>query len=253
MFRNAIVRTPCQGIINGLSAAGLGKPDYKKAVEDHVKYVEILRELGLEVRELPANEEYPDSTFIEDVAVCTNQFAVITNPGAECRRGETKGMKQVLEDFFGEIEEIKWPGTLEGGDVMAAEDYFYIGLSDRTNSAGADQLLSLLRKHNLKGTTVPLPKMLHLKSGVSYLDENNLLVTRELADNNFFNGFNKIIIDGDESYAANSLYINGSVIVPDGFPKTREKIEKAGYKAITADVSEFRKVDGGLSCLSLRF
>jgi len=105
----------------------------------------------------------------------------------------------------------------------------------------------------MTGSKVPLNKMLHLKSGVSYLENNNLLVCGEFIENKVFESFNRIIVEKDESYAANSLWINEYVLVPEGFPKTREKIEKAGYKTITLDVSEFRKVDGGLSCLSLRF
>ena len=145
------------------------------------------------------------------------------------------------------------PATLEAGDVMMAGNHFFIGISGRTNSDGADQLIKILNKYELTGSKVPLKKMLHLKSGVSYLENNNLLVCGEFNENKIFESFNRIKVDDDESYAANSLWINERVLVPEGFPRTKEKIEKAGYETITLNVSEFRKVDGGLSCLSLRF
>jgi dimethylargininase len=253
MFRNAIVRIPCKGITDGLSTSSLGKPDYHKALEQHSKYIGALKLSGLEVKVLPEKDQFPDSTFIEDVALCTRAFAVITSPGAESRRGEIQGIREVLEEFYNSIEEIILPGTLEAGDVMLAGNHYFIGISNRTNIEGADQLIRILEKHKITGSKIHLEKMLHLKSGVSYLDNNNMLVCGEFINNKAFEGYNRIKIDEDESYAANSLWINGRILVPDGFPQTRNKIERAGYETIVLDVSEFRKVDGGLSCLSLRF
>ena len=253
MFRNAIVRVPCQGIKYGLTTSGPGKPDYGKAIEQHSKYIETLRKLGLEVKVLEKDERFPDSTFIEDVAVCTPVCAVITNPGAESRRGEIAGMRKVLEEYYDNIEQINFPGTLEAGDVMKAGDHYFIGISKRTNIDGADQLIKILEKYKLTGAKVPLRKMLHLKSGVSYLENNNMLVCGEFLIKKEFEKYNRIRVDENESYAANSVWINGIVLVPEGFPQTRQKIEKAGYSTIALDVSEFSKVDGGLSCLSLRF
>lgn len=252
-FRNAIVRLPCPGIIDGITSANLGNPDYSLAVEQHSRYVETLINLGLQVKVLDRNDDHPDSTFIEDVALCAGGFAVITNPGAESRRGEIREMREVLQEFYDTIEEIFWPGTLEAGDVMRADNHFYIGISRRTNIKGAEQLLHILARHGNSGSTIPLDKLLHLKSGVSYLENSNLLVCGELSGNKDFKGFNRIGVDDEESYAANCLWINETVLIPEGFPRTRDKIEKSGYKTIVLDVSEFRKVDGGLSCLSLRF
>ncbi|MBK7133274.1 MAG: N(G),N(G)-dimethylarginine dimethylaminohydrolase [Bacteroidales bacterium] len=253
MFRNAIVRLPAASIVNGLTSADLGKPDYVKALKQHSLYTDLLRKLGLTVEVLPGNDQYPDSTFIEDVALCTKQCAVITSPGAVTRRGETEGIRMVLSGYYENIESISLPGTIEAGDIMMAGDHFYIGISERTNNNGADQMIKILNKYGMTGSKVALKKMLHLKSGASYLENNTMLVCGEFADNEAFKKYNRIEVDSDESYAANSLWINGKVIVPKGYPKTREKIERAGYETITLDVSEFRKVDGGLSCLSLRF
>jgi dimethylargininase len=253
MFRNAIVISPASSIKDGLTSSDLGKPDYSLASEQHTIYTETLKRSGLKVKVLPKNELFPDSVFIEDISLCTRSCAIITRPGAITRRGETTGIREVLEEYFTIIEEIIYPGTLEAGDVMMAGDKFFIGISDRTNDTGAEQLTGILANYGMKGIKVPLKKLLHLKSGISYLENNTMLVCRELANRYEFAGYNRIVVDEGEYYAANSLWINGIVLVPQGFPETRKKIEMAGYETIVIDVSEFRKVDGGLSCLSLRF
>lgn len=253
MFKNAIVRLPSPSIIKGLTSAMLGKPDFSLVLEQHSRYVDNLRLLGLTVKVLTGNDLFPDSTFIEDVALCTPVCAIITSPGAKTRRGEVNGMRNVLSEYYDRIEEISLPGTLEAGDIMMVGNHYFIGISSRTNNEGADQLIGILKRYGITGSKVQLRKMLHLKSGVSYLENNNMLVCGEFIINDKFKRYNRIVIDNEESYAANSLWINGIVLVPEGFPKTREKIEKAGYETIVLDVSEFRKVDGGLSCLSLRF
>ena len=253
MFTKAIVRIPCKNLVNGLTTANLGKPDYDLAIIQHQKYIQALKHCWLEVITLEANETYPDSTFVEDTALLTPHCAIITNPGASSRKGEILAMKKVLLDQYGMVEEIKDPGTMEAGDVMMVGGHYYIGLSERTNSLGANQLMAILNSYGMTGSAVTLEQGLHLKSGVSYLENNNLLVTTAFMDKPEFQKFNQIIVDEDESYAANSLWINGNVLVPKGFPKTNKKIEANGYKTISVDVSEFRKLDGGLSCLSLRF
>jgi dimethylargininase len=252
-FHNAVVRIPCPGMVNGLTSANLGRPDFGKALEQHSEYIEILIKCGLSVKILDPDNHFPDSVFIEDVALCTPACAIITNPGAPTRRGEISGIRQVLQEFYTKIEEIILPGTLEAGDVMMVSTDFFIGISGRTNTAGADQLIEILKSHGFSGSKVALKMALHLKSGTSYIENNNMLVTGEFRYRKEFAGFNRIVVDDDEKYAANSLWINGKVLVPEGFPKTRSKIDKAGYETIVLDVSEFRKLDGGLSCLSLRF
>jgi dimethylargininase len=253
MFKNAIVRRPTKSVINGISNAKLGLPDYKLALTQHDNYIETLRKCGLEVEVLEANENFPDWVFIEDVALLTKKCAIVTNPGTPSRNKETIGIKETLSKYYNNIEKIVSPGTLDGGDIMMVEDHFYIGLSDRTNTEGANQLIAILEKHELAGSVVNLDEVLHLKTGVNYLDNNNLLVSGEFIDKMEFKDFNKYIIPNGEEYAANSLWINGKVIVPTGFVKTKKLIEEIGYEVIGVDVSEFRKLDGGLSCLSLRF
>jgi len=239
--------------VNGLTTANLGKPDYQLALTQHQTYIEAIKECGLEVTVLEANENYPDSTFVEDTALLTPHCAIITNPASHSRNGEIIELSQVIENFYPIVESIATPGTLEGGDVMMVGNHFYIGLSERTNLFGANQLIGILAKYGLLGSTIPVENALHLKSGVSYLENNNLLVTRSFINKSEFQKYNLILVDDDESYAANSLWINDRVLFPKGFPKTKKKIERAGYTTIEVDVSEFRKLDGGLSCLSLRY
>ncbi len=253
MFKKAIVRKPCKNLVNGLTTANLGKPDYQLALIQHQAYIEALEECGLEVTVLEADEKHPDSTFIEDTALLTAHCAIIANPGAHSRNGEIIELSQLIENVYPIVESISTPGTLEGGDILMVGNHFYIGLSERTNLFGANQLIGILAKYGLIGSTIPVENALHLKSGVSYLENNNLLVTSSFKNIPEFQKYNLILVDENESYAANSLWINDKVLVPKGFPKTKKKIEQAGYTTIEVDVSEFRKLDGGLSCLSLRY
>jgi dimethylargininase len=253
MFKQAIVPTPCPEMVDGLTSADLGKPDYESALVQHGNYVNALRQCGLKVHILDPDPTYPDSTFVEDVALCTTSVAILTNPGAPTRKGETEEMGGILPGYFRNVESIVAPGTLEAGDVMMVGKHFYIGISERTNREGARQLIDLLHRYGMDGEGIPLKDMLHLKSGLSYLENNVLLVAGEFWDMPQFRSFERIHVDPEEAYAANSLWVNGTVLVPEGYQRTLEKIREKGYPTITLDMSEFHKLDGGLSCLSLRF
>lgn len=254
MFKHAIVRTPAPTLVKGItSAPELGVPDYKKALKQHQDYIKALEKCGVQVRVLEKDDQYPDSCFVEDVAVCTRAFAMVTSPGAATRKGEEKDIPQVLSNYYENIEKIEAPGTLEGGDVMMVKDHYYIGLSDRTNRKGAEQFITALEKYKMTGSIVEMKEMLHLKTGLAYLEDNILLVAGEFRQNEEFSSFTRIEIPEDEGYAANCIRVNDYVLVPEGFEKTRKKIEAAGLKVISVDTSEYRKLDGGLSCLSLRF
>jgi dimethylargininase len=253
MFKNAIVRKPGKSLINGITSANLGKPDYDKAAAQHAGYVAALKKCGVAVTVLEADEGFPDSVFVEDTAVVTARCAVITNPGAASRKGEEVAVKEALSGFHKNIECIRPPGTLDGGDVMMVGNHFYTGLSARTNREGASQLIHILENYGYSGSTVPLKKVLHLKTGLAYLENNTLMAAGEFIDLPVFETFDKICIDRSESYAANCIWVNGTVIMPAGFEKTKSAVENAGYGVLTVDVSEFRKLDGGVSCMSLRF
>ena len=252
-FTKAIVRTPCRNFINGLTTAGLGKPDYGLALKQHKRYIEALEICGLKVTILEPDDNFPDSVFVEDTAVLIPGCAIITNPGAKSRKAEIVRIKKTLKGFYSNIEQVSYPGTVDGGDVMMASSHFFIGISERTNREGAQQLIKILEKYGYSGSTVSLNDVLHLKSGVAYLENNNLIATGEFVNKEEFSKFNILKVDDDESYAANCVWINDLVLVTQGFPKIKKLIEEAGYETIELDVSEFRKLDGGLSCLSLRF
>lgn len=254
MFKNAIVRRPARSLIEGITSnPGLGKPDYEKALKQHDVYIEALKKCGVNVHVLEAKEEYPDSCFVEDVAVCTKNFVMVTSPGAVTRKGEEKEIIEELKKFYKNIEYIQAPGTLEGGDVMMVGDHFYIGLSERTNKDGAQQLINALETNGLSGSVVEMKEMLHLKTGLAYLEDNKLLVAGEFIERSDFDQYEKIIITEEEGYSANCIRVNGFVLVPEGYPGTKANIAKAGLSIIEVDTSEYKKVDGGLSCLSLRF
>jgi len=254
MFSKAIVRIPGKSLINGLTdSKHLGSPDYQKAIIQHKAYIEALQSCGLEVHVLESCEDYPDSTFVEDVALITPKCAIFTRPGFKSRRGEVEQIETVLRGQFDNVESVEAPGTIEAGDVMMVGNHYYIGLSHRTNLQGAEQLIELLVKHGHTGSTVALKDVLHLKTGLSYLENNMLVICGEFKSDPIFSGFDHIEIPESESYAANCIWVNDNVIIPAGYPLSKEKISSTGYKVIEVDVSEFKKLDGGLSCLSLRY
>ena len=164
-------------------------------------------------------------------------------------------MIPTIKTFFPEdrIRYIQSPGTLEGGDVMMVGDHFYVGRSARTNAEGIRQFIAYLEEFGLTGSEVPLEEVLHLKTGVNYIENNHMLVSGEFIDKPDFADFQKIIIPEDEAYAANCIWVNDKVIVPAGYPTVERAVSEAGYEVILVDTSEYRKLDGGLSCLSLRF
>jgi dimethylargininase len=253
MFKRAIVRKPCQQMVNGITTAHLGKPDYALALEQHELYVEALKKCGLEVIVLELDTNFPDSCFVEDTAIVNEKIAIIDRPGAKSRQGEQIAIKETLSQFYPSIEDINAPGTLEGGDVMRIENTYYVGLSDRTNMAGFTQFNQILTLHGFKCILIPMKEMLHLKTGVNYLGENTLLVAGEFIHNTEFSSFQKIIVPQNESYAANCVRINDFIIMPRGYPTMKQNLEKLSVKLIELNMSEFRKLDGGLSCLSIRF
>jgi len=253
MFKKAIVRTPGRSMVSGLTRANLGTPDYQKALEQHRLYILALETCGLEVLVLDADEAYPDSTFIEDTALLTPHCAIITCPGAPSRAGETEGMRPLLGRFYAMIEEIKAPGTLEGGDVMQVGQHFYIGLSERTNLAGAEQLIAILERYGMTGSTVPVKGFLHLKTGVTCVAEKALLAAGAFISRPEFSEFMILAVATGEERAANCIRINDRILMPAGFPKVRELLTAEGAQIIEVDISEYAKLDGGLTCLSLRF
>ena len=252
MFTKAIVRKPAKTFVNGITTANLGKPDFNLALKQHDAYCEVLIKCGLELITLDADPNFPDSCFVEDTAVVTKNFGIITRPGDPRRLGEEIEIKKVLEPLL-KLHFIEKPGTLDGGDIMQADNKFYIGLSNRTNLSGSKQLKEILTSYNYEVFSIPICNLLHFKTGINYLGDNNLLVQKPFIGLTDLESYNKIPVGKEEQYAANSLRINDYVLVPIGFPETKSNIEKLDYKTIVLDITEFQKMDGGLSCLSLRF
>lgn len=255
-FSHVIIRRPGKSLSNGItSAPELGQPIYERAIEEHYDYEHALEQCGVDISVLPALEQYPDSCFVEDPAVITRCGAIITNPGADSRNGEKDEIEPAVRRFFDDehVKHIVSPGTLDGGDVMMVGDHFYVGRSARTNEEGIRQFCEILEGWGLEGSEVPLEEVLHLKTGVNYIEDNNMLVSGEFIDKPDFAQYNKIVVPEDEAYGANCIWVNGTVIVAEGYPTVLKAVQDLGYKTLVVDTSEYRKVDGGLSCLSLRF
>ncbi|WP_392562293.1 arginine deiminase family protein [Orbus sturtevantii] len=253
-FKHAIVRTPSQTLVDGLTSVNFGKPDYQKALQQHHEYIKALQQCAVEVTILPPNEQFPDSVFVEDTALCTPHCAIITRPGAKSRLKEIEIIESAITQFYpNNVERILAPGNVEAGDIMMVGTHYYIGLSARTNHEGATQMIAILNKYGLTGSIITLDKVLHLKTGLSYLEKNNLLAAGEFITKAEFSHLNIIEIPEEESYAANCIWVNGNVIMPSGYPLTKAKIVALGYQVIEVDTSEYRKIDGGVSCMSLRF
>eukprot|EP00347_Sterkiella_histriomuscorum_P021509 403333729 len=252
---SAVVRTPCQALINGLTTADLGLPNYDVASIQHSDYVVALQKCGVKnIEVLEKREEFPDSVFVEDAAIALPKSLVITQPGAKSRQGEfTEDMKKAFEKFYKPEEFHLMTGNelLDGGDVMRVGNFYYVGLSSRTNAEGAARLIQILTQEGLDGTPVSLPKGLHLKTIVTSIAPNLLVGIQEINSISEFDNFEKIIVDAEESHGANLLNINGKLLVPLGCPKLLQILEDRGFECYVVDNFEFRKVDGALTCMSV--
>ena len=255
-FTRAIVRPPASTFAAGLTRVDLGTPDYNRALQQHQRYCKALSTCGLSLVYLEPISDFPDSTFVEDTALLTERGAVLTHPGAASRMGEVAAIEPALREFFPELKRIDPPGTVDAGDVCEAGDHFFIGLSHRTNETGARQLARFLNDFDYTSSLIDIREIsniLHLKSGIAFLGEDRLVAIDELAQRPEFRGFELIRVSPSEEYAANCVSVNGKVLMAAGFPLFEERLGKLGLDVIALQMSEFQKMDGGLSCLSLRF
>jgi dimethylargininase len=205
---------------------------------------------------LPPDPGFPDSTFVEDAAIVTGRGAILTRPGAPSRAGEVTAVGAALDRWFPELDRITSPGTVDGGDVCEAGDHFFIGLSQRTNEEGAAQLSAWLAARGFGSSVIEiraLPGMLHLKTGLSWLGGRRLIAWREVAGHDALCGWDVVEVPNGEEYAANCIRVNDSVLVAHGFPKTAALLRGLGHDVTDLEMSEYRKMDGGLSCLSVRW
>jgi dimethylargininase len=256
LFSKAIVRKPGKNFADGLTTSTLGKPDFSIALSQHSAYITALEKCGLAVHILESDLQFPDGTFVEDVAVLTDRCAVLTHPGALSRQGEEELIQPVLLQYFKELHKIKDPGTLDGGDICQVENMFFIGISERTNESGALQLASILSDYGFSATLIDcriVPGLLHLKTGMAYLGDQTLALAPFLTHHAAFSKYQTIHVDHSEGYAANCIRVNEYLIIAAGFPMFQETLDKSGFSLVPLEMSEFQKMDGGLSCLSLRF
>lgn len=252
-FTRAITRLPGENFHEGVTSVRWDRPPrYDRIRTQHAAYVAALERLGLAVTVLPPEPAFPDAYFVEDTAVMLPGLAVLTRPGAPVRRGEAAAMAPVLESF-GPVARVRAPGSLDGGDVMRVDGHLFIGLSQRTNAEGARQLGTLAEQRGLTWSTVPVAAALHLKTGVNYLGDGTLLLFEAYLDVAGFADFRRIVVPPEEAPAANTLRVNGTLLVPAGFPRTATALAPLGRPLIELDVSDVALMDGGLSCLSLRF
>jgi dimethylargininase len=255
-FTRAIVRPPSSNFADGLTSVSLGKRDFALALSQYSHYCAALERCGLQLVTLPEDSAHPDATFVEDAAVLSPRCNVITRPGAASRDGETVAIREALTVLKIKTVSIEAPGTLDGGDICENGEHFFIGVSQRTNWDGAQQLAAFLEKAGYSTSCIDIravPDILHLKSGIASLGDNRIVAIDSLAEHHALKGVEIVRVVPGEEYAANCVRVNDRVLVAAGFPKLEQSLAKLGYESIMLDMSEFQKMDGGLSCLSLRF
>lgn len=254
-FRRAITRKPGKSIVGGLRAEDIGTPDLGRMLEAHAAYVATLRSTGAEVVELPALEEYPDAVFVEDTMLCLPELAITMRPGAPTRMGEVAEMRPAIAAVYGDrIAEITAPGTIEGGDILVTGREILVGLSARTNRLGVAQLTDIVREYGYALRLVETPAgVLHFKTDCGLLAPETILSTRRLAVSGCFEGYEVLLVPDGEEAASNCIRFNNLVVMAAGFPRTAEMLAAHGYEVVQIDNIECAKLDGGMSCLSLRF
>jgi len=255
-FTHFISRQPGKSIATGLRAASGPDPDPAVFLAEHDAYVTALVSTGATATVLPPLEDFPDSVFVEDPALCAGDTAIILRPGAESRFGEANAMAPALETLFtsngGKVARLE-SGFVDGGDILLTDHEALIGLSERTDETGLAALTPLLEKQGYRVRTVHTPEgVLHFKSDCGLLDEKTIFSTRLLATSGCFDGYRVIEAPDGEAAAANLIRFNDHVFVRTGFPKTQAMLEAEGYSVRTLDADQAARVDGGLSCMSLR-
>ena len=256
IFQQAIVRAPGPNFADGLTTAKLGAPVLERALGQHEAYCRALETCGLSLVRLEPDLRHPDAPFVEDAAVVTAGCAILARPGTAARRGEIPAIRAALAGLYPSLSAIEPPGTVEGGDVCQAGDHFWIGVSHRTNEEGAVQLGRWLRRKGFTTARIDIRQvagLLHLKSGLAYLGDRRLAVADDLAGHPELAGYDAVRVEAAERYAANCVRINDRVLVAAGHPRFEATLRALGCSPLPLEMSEFQKMDGGLSCLSLRF
>jgi dimethylargininase len=253
-FTQAITRAPGPGIADGLRAVDRGAPDLDLFKRHHTDYIAALKSAGAAVASLDPLAGFPDAVFVEDTALCLPEGAILMRPGAPSRLGETRAMAPVLAGFYDEVLTIGGPGTIEGGDILTTEREILVGRSSRTDAQGIGELRRLAATWGYRVREVQTPPgVLHFKTDCALIDEETILATDRLAATGCFAGYRLIHTPAGEEAAANAVRVNDLLLLPAGFPRTAERLTAAGYAIREIGNSEAAKLDGGMSCLSLRF
>jgi len=226
--------------------------DVALAREQHAAYEFALASLGCEIRRIPADDRYPDAVFIEDTAIVLDEIAVITRPGAESRRGELDAVAAVLGEYR-TLARIEAPATIDGGDVLQLDDVLYVGRTPRTSDDGIAQLRELIAPYGYRVVAVDVDGCLHLKSAVTRVAADALLINPRWVSPSVFDGWRIIDVDDAEPAAANALRVGERVIFPEEFPRTRRKLEAEGIEVIAVPAGELAKAEGGVTCCSVLF
>lgn len=245
----AVVR-PVADTYDQCVRTGSEKIDVVLAKKQHRNYCDALQSLGLKLVWVKGDNRLPDSCFVEDTAFILGEKAIICNIKVPSRAKEVVEVAKVLETLK-DICYIKPPAVIDGGDVLNIGSKVFVGLSRRTNMDAVRQLREIVQNHGFEVTPVKVSKVLHLKSACTYLGDNHVLVAEGRFDLNVLKGYSKIIVPKGEERAADCLSVNGTVLVAKGHPKTMKLIEKEGFAVKELDISEFRKGDGALTCLSI--
>lgn len=253
-FSRAVTRQPASSIINGLRATDIGTPDLAKMRAAHAAYVAALKSTGAKVIELAPLDDYPDAVFVEDTALCLPQGAILMRPGAPSRMGEVDEMAPTLRGCYDDVREITGPGFIEGGDILVTAREILVGRSARTDAAGVAELAQIATEwgHTLREVFTP-EGVLHFKTDCSLMDGDTILATKRLDASGCFEGYRVLHTAPGEEAAANAIRFNNLVIMPAGFARTAEMLDREGYSVVEIDNVECAKLDGGMSCLSLRF
>ncbi|MEO8064599.1 MAG: dimethylarginine dimethylaminohydrolase [Pseudomonadota bacterium] len=252
-FNSAIVRKPGKSVINGLRANAGPAPVYEAVAAEHQAYIDALKAAGVRVTTLPPLEQFPDSIFVEDPALVFSDVALLLRPGAPTRMAEANELASVLNARFPTVLKLS-DGFADGGDILVTPTRVLIGLSARTNQAGAASLKFLLNTIDLQGEVVEVPPgTLHLKTDCALLDDETILASAELASSGLFGGYRVLVAPDDERHACNAVRVNGVVFIRAGCPRTLDMLTQHGLKVIALPVAEIAKIDAGLSCMSLRW
>lgn len=222
------------------------------AAAQHAQYVAALEQGGYQVIAVPVDDDQADSSFIEDTAVVVGARALITRPGHPSRRDEVETVAAALTDRF-PLHRVREPAMIDGGDVLKMGSSIFVGRSERTNEEGIRAIVAIAEPLGMSVTAVPVARVLHLKSGLSALDDQTLLWHQDACDRDVFDGFEVLEISGNDPEAANVVRLaDGGVLVAEHHPETAALIAGRGFSVTTTDVSEFARADGGLTCLSIR-